>query len=340
MIPLNQSGSAKPNDLDRVGIVVIGRNEGLRLVKCLESLPESVAVVYVDSGSTDDSIEQALRLRATVVYLDLTTAFTAARARNMGWRKLLELSPHITFVQFIDGDCELFDGWLTRAQEFLQAQPQVAVVGGRRREREPNASIYNALCDMEWDTPIGQALACGGDAMMRAECLVAVDGYRDDLIAGEEPELCLRLRTAGWQVWRLDHEMTLHDAAIHRFGQWWSRTTRGGFAFAQGAWLHGAPPHRHWVAETRRAIIWGGVLPAIIVLCCAFYGFKALALFVIYPLQVARVALRSSVNTAGSVTRLKRSAFFILGRFPECIGAFKFYVSRLRNRSTTIIEYK
>jgi hypothetical protein len=41
-----------------IGIVVIGRNEGDRLTRCLQSLQmENLPVIYVDSGSTDGSQE-------------------------------------------------------------------------------------------------------------------------------------------------------------------------------------------------------------------------------------------------------------------------------------------
>src|SRR5688572_2789096 len=125
--------------------------------------------------------------------------FTAARARNAGFRRLRETRPGLTYIQFIDGDCELVEGWLEKAAAFLEAHPDVAVVAGRRRERSPERSIYNTLCAIEWDShPHGEARACGGDAMMRVDALAAVNGYRPDLIAGEEPELCIRLRAANW----------------------------------------------------------------------------------------------------------------------------------------------
>ena len=194
---------------ERVGVVAIGRNEGERLRRCLTSVVERAGVVvYVDSGSTDDSVEMARGLGAMVVDLDRTTPFTAARARNAGLATLREAAPGLELVQFVDGDCEVAAGWLELAARQLDAEPQVAVVCGRRRERHPEASIYNRLCDIEWDTPVGYADACGGDALMRVAALAEVGGYDPDLIAGEEPDLCLRLRQRGWKVLRMDAEMT------------------------------------------------------------------------------------------------------------------------------------
>jgi glycosyltransferase involved in cell wall biosynthesis len=316
-----------------LGVVAIGRNEGERLRRCLNSvLPVASATVYVDSGSDDGSRQMAMEMGADALDLDMSLPFTAARARNEGFRRLLQLHPDIDFVQFVDGDCEIVPGWLEAAQDFLKDHPSHAVVCGRRRERHPERSIYNRLCDEEWDTPLGDALACGGDALMRAQALQAVGGYRDSLIAGEEPELCVRLRQKGWRIHRLGREMTLHDAAMTRFGQWWKRTVRAGYAFAAGAWLHGAPPERHWVRETRRAWFWGALLPLSIAIAMIGLGPSAGLFALAYPLQWLRLFRRS-----GSACS---SAFLLIGKFAEAWGAMKFHISRMRGVSDSIIEYK
>lgn len=320
-----------------VGAVVIGRNEGARLIACLDSLrPVAGPVVYVDSGSTDGSPAAAEQRGASVLRLDLATPFTAARARNAGLAELAARDQPPAYVQFIDGDCELQPEWIATASAFLDAHPEAAVAFGRRRERSPNASVYNRLCDREWNVPVGQAKACGGDALMRLSALTAAGGYRESLIAGEEPELCLRLRAAGWEVWRLDAEMTLHDAAILRFGQWWRRTRRAGHAFAEGAALHGAPPERHWVRESRRCLLWGLALPAGVLVAATATPLAWLILLA-YPLQVARLALRNGVATrAGWETAL----FATIGKTPEAFGAVEYALGRVLNRRRRLIEYK
>lgn len=316
-----------------IGAVIIGRNEGDRLRACLVSvLPFIQAAVYVDSGSTDSSVELAQSLHADVVSLDMTQPFTAARGRNAGYRRLLALHPGIRYIQFVDGDCEVVPGWMEAARDHLEAHPDCAVVCGRRRERFPEKSIYNRMCDREWDTPIGDALSCGGDALFRADALTQAGGYRDSLIAGEEPDLCLRLRRAGWRVHRLDQEMTRHDAAITRWTQWWRRTVRGGHAFAEGAWLHGAPPERHWVRETRRAVLWGVLLPVAIAVFGTLVDARAWLLALLYPLQWLRLSIRD-----GS----PRIAFYTLaGKFAEAQGVLKFCLTKLLGRTGRLIEYK
>jgi cellulose synthase/poly-beta-1,6-N-acetylglucosamine synthase-like glycosyltransferase len=322
---------------DTFGVVAIGRNEGDRLRRCLQSVPAGTRVVFVDSGSTDGSDRWAAEFGAELVRLDLSTPFTAARARNAGFRRLLQLQPNLPWVQFVDGDCELASGWLTVAAAFMHSNSKVAVVFGQLRERNPHRSVYNQLCDWEWDGPAGDARVCGGNAMIRTAALKGVGGYRDSMIAGEEPELCVRLRAAGWRIVRVDAEMALHDAAMTRFQQWWRRTLRSGYAFAEGAYLHGAPPERHWVWESRRAWIWGFWLPIICVaagLTLSPWGWIS---FAIFPAQMAR----QTMSGPGNWRERKTKAFFqLIARFPEAMGQLQFLRDRLLNRKTTLIEHK
>lgn len=309
-----------------VDAVVIGRNEGARLVACLASLAGRVRrLVYVDSGSSDGSVQAARDAGAEVVALDMSAPFTAARARNAGMAVLADDPPD--FVQLVDGDCAVQPGWVSAALAGFADHPAAVVVCGRRRERFPEASIYNALADHEWDTPIGPALACGGDALMRFDAVQAVGGYDPTLIAGEEPDLCLRLRLKGGEIWRIDAEMTLHDAAMTRFVQWWKRSVRTGHAYAEGAARHGFV---HWGPERRRALIWGAFLP----LATLFFGLIHPAgwlLALAYPAQVARLARRDGWVWA---------VFTVIGKFAEARGALGYYLTRLRGKRAGLIEYK
>lgn len=313
--------------------VVIGRNEGARLAACLDSLTAAglTRVIYVDSGSTDGSPALAAASGATVIALDMAQPFTAARARNAGLAALTDNPPR--YVQLIDGDCTLTHGWIEAAKVFLDANPTVAVVAGRRREHAPNLSPYNRLCDREWNTPIGEAAACGGDALVRPDALQKIGGFNPNLIAGEEPDLCLRLRRAGWRIWRIDAEMALHDAAMTRFSQFWTRARRAGHAYAEGAARYGAGPERHFVRETRRALIWGLGLPAVTLLATLTAGPIGLALLAAYPLQVVRLALRDGLSRPAWEAAL----LLTLAKFAETQGILGYH---LRRRPARLIEYK
>lgn len=321
-----------------VALVVIGRNEGERLKRCLQSATGQAAlIVYVDSDSKDQSVAYAKATGADVIALDMSKPFSAARARNEGWRHALKQKPEVRYIQFVDGDCEICPGWLQKAYEAMTQRADLAAVCGRRRERFPNASVYNSMCDLEWNTPIGEAKAFGGDVMIRASAITEADGYRDDVIAGEEPELCVRLRAAGGKIWRLDADMTLHDAAIARFGQWWMRAVRGGYAFALGAHLHGATSERHWVKETRRAVAWGGILPTAIAASTIWINPLLALCALIYPLQMGRLVIKSTLP--------RRQAwvdawFKTLSKFAEMQGVARFWRDRWSNRAPSIIEYK
>lgn len=322
----------------QVGVVIIGRNEGERLRCCIEAvLGQANEVVYVDSGSSDGSVDLAISLGAAAVSLDMSMPFTAARARNAGFSALKKLAPNLEYVQFVDGDCAIAPGWLAAASCYLDNHPDVAMVCGRLRERFPERSVYNLLCDFEWDVPPGESQACGGNAMARAHLLEAAGGYRQDLICGEEPELCLRLRANGWKIWRLPQAMAWHDAAMTQFSQWWRRNIRNGYAFAQGAHIHGKTAERHGIRESRRIWFWGCALPSVVLVLAALTEGRGLLLFGIYPVQMIRLTLRGK----RSLRENSVWAFFnVLGKFPELLGQLKFHANHFLANESRLIEYK
>lgn len=298
----------------RVGLVAIGRNEGERLRACLMAArAQGLPMVYVDSGSTDGSVDMARSLGADVVALDLSIGFTAARARNEGATRLVAVNPEIEFIQFVDGDCELQPNWIATALAEMGANSKAAVICGRRRERFPQASVYNALCDMEWATPIGKTKSSGGDALIRRSAFEQVRGYNPNVIAGEEPEMCVRLRAVGWEVWRIDAEMTLHDAAMTRFGQWWKRNVRAGHAYAENNWRHGAPPERFARQNVISNYVWALAWP-------------------LWPLLWLKLYLRRK-STA-------YATFVTLSKLPQALGQLTFQWNRLTGKRQQIIEYK
>src|SRR5262249_2819209 len=328
---------AEPRSQFSFGVIAIGRNEGERLHGCLRSIPSNSIAIYVDSGSTDGSAIWARRYGVEVAELDLRVPFTAARARNVGVRRLRELAPEIPYVQFIDGDCELITGWVEHAVRFLDAHSDVGAVTGRLRERYPERSVYNWLCEREWDGPTGEVRVCGGIVMMRLAAFAAAGGFRDDLIAGEEPELCVRLRAAGWRIWRTGTDMALHDAAMVRFSQWWTRAVRTGHAFAEGAYLHGAGLERCRVGESGGALFWGLFLPPACLLASLWFWPWGSAAWLIYPLQM----LRQIARNRGSLRQRALLALFqAAARFPESLGHIRFLRDRMLGRQSRLIEYK
>ncbi len=321
----------------RTGIVIIGRNEGKRLFNCIKSIPDDFRsrTIYVDSGSTDDSIFLAKSQGLITHLLDNSLPFTAARARNTGFNKLLCMFPELQFIHFIDGDCTFADNWLTYAIEYIKNNSEVAIVCGRRRELYPQQSIYNWLCDIEWNKPIGITDTCGGDFLVRVEYFKQIGGFNAELIAGEEPELCYRLRRFGKMIVRLDHDMTLHDANIHSFKQWFRRNIRAGYAFSEGVFMYLGQPDGYWRRELMRIVTWGLLLPFITIVGTITSKWYLL-IILLYPLQAARI----SIKEHGERRDIRFGIFMVLGKFPEAIGSINYLVNRITRTRRKLIEYK
>lgn len=320
-----------------IGAVVIGRNEGARLIKGLRSLQGEVSrVVYVDSGSTDASVEHAGRLGAECVLLESDVPFTAARARNAGFERIMRGPDAPAFVQFIDGDCRVEGGYIARAAAAMADDPKLAVVTGWRAEIDPEASVFNAMCDVEWHGPAGDIMACGGDMMVRAAAFEQVGGFDPGVIAAEDDELCIRLRKAGWRLRRLPLPMTHHDANMLRFGQWWNRAVRTGHGFEQVNALH----PEYFVKERRRMWVFGAALPVLGLLGAVFYGPLLVLVLVLYAVSYARTAF-GLIRSGLPILRAGHHAFYLfLSKFPNIIGALTYHKRKRQGADMVIIEYK
>lgn len=330
-----------------VGVVVIGRNEGQRLRACLSSLREFTARVYVDSGSIDGSCALAHDLGFAVVSLVIPPGFTAARARNAGIEHLLANHPDLTFIQTIDGDCELRTGWLEAARADLEADSRRAAAFGRRRERHPHANAYHATCDDEWNVALGEVSSCGGDALFRIAALREVGGYNPGLIAGEEPDLCLRLRQRGWRIWSNGREMTYHDVAIGRMSQWWRRSRRTGFAFAELVNLHQVDADPGWRRLLHSALGWSSVaLAALLTASVALASHSspaaggALLLTTLLVVQLIRLALRQRRRTESLGASLQWAWLIMIAKAAQATGWAQYQFQNVTHARAPIIEYK
>jgi serine acetyltransferase len=346
------TASSKFSDLP-VGLVVIGRNEGERLRDCLVSLAgQGEYLVYVDSGSSDGSQVVAAELGAEVVELDLSQPFSMARARNTGLARLRELAPQLEFVHFFDGDCQVVPGWVEQAWRYLAPRAGVAAVCGRRRERYPDRSLYNAIADLEWDGPTGPVAAVGGDALYRIAAFAAAGGFNEALIAGEEPELCWRLRRAGHEIHRLGGDMTLHDAQLLRFRHWWRRMVRGGYGSLDVlrrcqtlAGQAGELPFANMVTSARRWTLgWGGATLGLALILAMPWGWAGallglgagLGLWLVQALRIARPARRLLPGWRA----LAHGGLTLLGKWAQLLGQWRYLRDQRRGRAAQLIEYK
>lgn len=331
-----------------IGLVVIGRNEGERLRRCLASIDCAAhPVVYVDSGSTDGSVALAAAMGAEVVTLATPPGFSAARARNAGLTRLIQNVPELAFVQFVDGDCTIAEGWLETACAALRDQADLAIVFGRRREQRAEANIYHRACDREWAVPPGEVSSCGGDAMARVAALRSVGLYNPALIAGEEPDLCLRLRQRGWTIRCIDAPMTVHDVAIGAFGQWWRRSRRTGFAIAQLVHMHGVAAEPSWRRYLVSTVLWVAVTVAALfcllaapVMSSTVFWLAGLVLIAGLAIQLLRLARRMPEARRRPLRAVADGGLVLVTKLASLVGIAEFAVKQLRGRDHDLIEYK
>jgi GT2 family glycosyltransferase len=327
---------------NRAGVVVIGRNEEPRLRACLSSACcPGVPVVYVDSGSTDGSLQIAASLGAATVELDASAPFTAARGRNAGFEALARREPAPELVQFVDGDCELDDGWLDAAVRAMDDAKHVAIVCGRVRERHAEASLYHRYYDVEWVQPPGETSMVGGIFMIRAAAFQKAGRFNPAVAAGEEPELCLRLRGLGWKILRLDRAMARHDAGSVTFRHWWNREVRTGRGMLDVAARSARNAERPFHHAIRSARLWGLGWPLSIAAALTFgWSFGNLAsglgLAIIVglalPAQIMRITLRKAREGHALRSSLAYGTLTMLAKWPQLAGQFR----HLRNADTPL----
>lgn len=332
---------------NEVGIVIIGRNEGERLRRCLQSVHGMSARVYVDSGSTDGSQDFARSLGFVVLDLDPNDEFTAARARNLGLFYLAGNHPQIRFVQTVDGDCEVFPGWAKQARDHMTNDATLAVIFGRRRERFPGKNIYHRACEIEWNVPAGPARSCGGDALFRLASLVEVGGFNPRLIAGEEPDLCYRLRRANWRILSDGLDMTLHDVDIGSFRQWWRRALRAGHGITELVAIHGSNADEGWRRFLFSSFFWTAVLlvTSLLLLMALLATSMVLlstgvALFLVIVLQAIRTGARARSNFQTTAMAMRWGALLFVSKVAQVQGMLLYWRRRLTSTRKAIIEYK
>lgn len=320
-----------------LGAVAIGRNEGERLKACLRSLaPHCNPVVYVDSGSSDGSVDFARSLGVAVVELDRDQPFTAARARNAGFEKLASLGDLPDLVQFVDGDCALEPGWLAAGKAHLQANPDLGLVTGWRSELFPEATVYNSLFQADWTRPAGAITTCGGDMMVRSGAFRQIGGFNPRVIAAEDDDFCLRLGKAGWKLERLPLQMTWHDAAMTRFSAWWRRSTRDGHGFAQVGDLHPG----YFRREQLRGWIYGLALPLVFILGLFTLPLLSLGVAVIFLISFIRTAIGYAKRAPVKRRLLGQVGLLTLSKVPNVIGMLTYFWRRRSGQDIEIIEYK
>jgi glycosyltransferase involved in cell wall biosynthesis len=324
-----------------LSIVIIGRNEGDRLASCLQSVDSIRAeaeLIYVDSASADGSSQVASDFGAQVIVLHGGIQ-TAARARNAGWQRALA-----PYVLFLDGDTILNQGFPAAAFKVLESEPSIAAVWGHRRELYPEHSLYNRVLDLDWIYLAGITDYCGGDVVMRRSAIAEIEGYDPCLIAGEEPELCRRLRARGYRIMHIDFPMTRHDLNMMRFSQYWRRAERAGHAYAEISDRFRGSADPIWLQESNRNLLsggfWIGWLPIALMLG-ALKSLWIIPWLSLLLLLSARSAWKARYKAPGETMLLLLYGLHShLQQIPILIGQLRYFLGRHAGEQRKQIEYK
>ncbi|MEM7599897.1 MAG: polysaccharide biosynthesis/export family protein [Verrucomicrobiota bacterium] len=269
-----------------IDVVIIGLNASQTLADCIESVQRSeydagaIRIVYVDSGSSDQSCEIAEQLGAVALSVNREHP-SPGSGRNAGWRH-----GSAPLVQFLDSDTIVDKWWLQNAVNALGEG--VAAVRGNRIEAKPDASYYNWIADQEWNAEPGECADFGGDVLIRREYLETTGGYDDELVGGEDPDLSLRVRQQGGTIVQLDETMTIHDIDTYQLKPHFKRAIRTGYAFAAVSDRHqGLATADYWRKECKRVAVRGGGAVGIFLLGALSFLIAWWLPFLIVPVSIA-----------------------------------------------------
>ena len=319
--------------LNKIAVVIIGVNSAAYVQACIKSVrtaeypQELLEIIYVDGGSRDTSPELA-RACTGVNVIELRDRHpTPGRGRNAGW--------HVTdadFVQFLDADTLIDPWWFITALGHFTAT--VGAVCGRRRERFPDKNIFHKITDAEWRYEYGPCRYFGGDVLVRLEALKKTDGFDENLIAGEDPELSYRIRHAGWQILRIDEPMTLHDINMSSLRQYCRRAYRSGYAYAEIGLRLIRRPEKMWLRELARINCRACLPPAVIVLSLLagqpVAGILLAALVLLLPFSRLQAFRQIFSMTLAEALFYGAHAAFVV--YPQFFGVLRYGAALLFNK--------
>jgi glycosyltransferase involved in cell wall biosynthesis len=200
-----------------LSIVIIGRNAEWSISRLLDSviacvpLHLSKEIIYVDSASTDRTIEVVSRYPTTIIQLSADHPLCASAGRFIGSRYATG-----KYIYFLDSDMELLDGWLERALLELDERPQIGVITGIVVDTD-RALKTDQIPPIDYssysDAGLTDVQYAGGAAIFRRSILHQVGTWNPHIISDEESELCLRIRQEGYRVVCLEYPMTRHHTA-------------------------------------------------------------------------------------------------------------------------------
>lgn len=203
-----------------VSYIIIGRNEGWKLELCLKSVYESIAensyieseVIYIDSNSTDNSIEIAQKFKPLSIF-QLTGECNAAIARNLGAEKA-----NGDILYFIDGDMEIDKHFLKHVIN-RNGKLSYYFVGGYyigKYYSDDWELLYAKQIPSKNKLKIEYFEAFTGGLFIISKAIwLKVGGMKPYMTGGEDPELAIRLAQMGiFKLWK-NAPMAIHHTKVH-----------------------------------------------------------------------------------------------------------------------------
>lgn len=238
--PTPATRSAQPPEVVDLTVIIVSFNDVDWLEPCLRSLREntgdiSIETVVVDNGGDGAAhwVQSTFPWARTLI----TENWGFAHANNRG-----AITANGRYILFLNPDTELIEGTLADVVAALDANPEVGLAGARqvtadgvlwptiryfpsigralgdalglerwrRRprwagERELDMARYERETDCDWTS--------GSFMCVRREALLSA-GLLDErfFVYSEEPDLCLRIKQAGWTIRHLPWVTILHHA--------------------------------------------------------------------------------------------------------------------------------
>ena len=180
-----------------VSVVIPVRDDAARLRGCLQSLAvadsQTVDIIVIDNGSTDESAAVARSFGATVLELP---GLSVSQMRN---RAVAEARTPL--IAMVDADHVLGPGWI-RACRDAMADPGVAIAGAPCHAPRPGTWVQRAYDRFRTHpTTRGPLEWLGaGNMVIRRDVFLHVNGFDESLETCEDVDLCNRVRQAGGRI--------------------------------------------------------------------------------------------------------------------------------------------
>jgi mycofactocin glycosyltransferase len=205
---LESRGFPSPKEFPLVSVVVPVRNRPEEIQACLRSLreqdypKEKLEVLVVDDASTDQTAMVVSGFPVRLIRM--TEQRQAPFCRNQGAR-----NAGGEILAFIDSDCLASPEWLKELIPVFR-DPSVGAVGGKvashydGKKLDRYEQVMSSLSMGNWPKrsakkePFFYVPSC--NLLVRRKAFLAVGGFEEELIVGEDVDLCWRLQDQGQQV--------------------------------------------------------------------------------------------------------------------------------------------